>query len=82
MKVVFLADNRKGDNKCEREHGLSMLIEVAGKKILFDAGASNLYLRNAEKLGIDLSQIDYIALSHGHFDHGDGLASFPRIANR
>lgn len=57
----------------ESEHGLSFLIEVDQKKILFDTGASDLYKRNAAKLGIDLSAVDRIVLSHGHWDHGNGL---------
>jgi 7,8-dihydropterin-6-yl-methyl-4-(beta-D-ribofuranosyl)aminobenzene 5'-phosphate synthase len=57
----------------ESEHGLSFLIEVDQKKILFDTGASDLYKRNAAKLGIDLDMVDRIVLSHGHWDHGNGL---------
>lgn len=56
------------------EHGLSFLVEVDGQKILLDTGASDLYCRNAERLDIDLDEIDRVVLSHGHFDHGDGLA--------
>lgn len=55
------------------EHGLSFLIEVDQKKILFDTGASNLFIRSAAKLGIDLEEVDRIVLSHGHWDHGNGL---------
>ncbi len=57
----------------ESEHGLSFLIEVDQLKILFDTGASDLYIRNATKLGIDLEEVDRIVLSHGHWDHGNGL---------
>jgi 7,8-dihydropterin-6-yl-methyl-4-(beta-D-ribofuranosyl)aminobenzene 5'-phosphate synthase len=55
------------------EHGLSFMIEAGQKKILFDTGASDLYIRSAAKMGINLEQIDYIVLSHGHWDHGNGL---------
>lgn len=57
----------------ESEHGLSFLIEVDQKKILFDTGASNLFIRSAARLGIDLEEVDRIVLSHGHWDHGNGL---------
>lgn len=57
----------------ESEHGLSFLIEVDQLKVLFDTGASDLYKRNAAKLGIDLGAVDRIVLSHGHWDHGNGL---------
>jgi 7,8-dihydropterin-6-yl-methyl-4-(beta-D-ribofuranosyl)aminobenzene 5'-phosphate synthase len=55
------------------EHGLSFLIEVDQHKILFDTGASDLFKRNAARLGIDLQDTDRIVLSHGHWDHGNGL---------
>jgi 7,8-dihydropterin-6-yl-methyl-4-(beta-D-ribofuranosyl)aminobenzene 5'-phosphate synthase len=57
----------------ESEHGLSFLIEVDQKLILFDAGASALFKRNAARMGIDLDKVYRIILSHGHWDHGNGL---------
>ncbi|MCK5476341.1 MAG: MBL fold metallo-hydrolase [Candidatus Aenigmarchaeota archaeon] len=72
MRLTVLNDNEAG-NMFEAEHGLSFLVEDNGKKILFDAGPSNVFLRNAKKLGIDLGDIDFIVLSHGHWDHGNGL---------
>jgi 7,8-dihydropterin-6-yl-methyl-4-(beta-D-ribofuranosyl)aminobenzene 5'-phosphate synthase len=57
----------------ESEHGLSFLIEVDQKMILFDTGASDVYRKNAARLGIDLEEVDRIVLSHGHWDHGNGL---------
>ncbi|NLW25202.1 MAG: MBL fold metallo-hydrolase [Clostridia bacterium] len=71
MRIYFLVDNLAGRN-CRAEWGFSLFIE--GKKnILFDFGASNLFLLNAQKLGIDLEKVDYLVLSHGHWDHGNGL---------
>jgi 7,8-dihydropterin-6-yl-methyl-4-(beta-D-ribofuranosyl)aminobenzene 5'-phosphate synthase len=55
------------------EHGLSFLVEEDQKKILFDTGASDLYIKSALKLGISLEEVDNIVLSHGHWDHGNGL---------
>ncbi len=73
MKITILAeDQAKFDSRYLAEHGLSILIED-DKKVLFDVGQSDVFLRNAEKLQVDLSDIDYIVLSHGHFDHTDGL---------
>lgn len=72
LKIVVLNDNRAG-RKLLAEHGLSYLIETAEKRILLDAGASDVFLKNAISLGINLDDVDTIVLSHGHWDHGDGL---------
>ncbi len=72
MTITILTDNFPGDNT-GAEHGLSYLIEHDGKKLLFDAGKSDLFLKNASAMGIDIADIDMIILSHGHFDHGGGL---------
>ncbi|MDX9881610.1 MAG: MBL fold metallo-hydrolase [Prolixibacteraceae bacterium] len=74
MKISILTDNYPGGNT-RAEHGLSYFIEHDGTKILFDTGQSNLFLQNASKMGIDAVNPDAIVLSHGHFDHGDGLDS-------
>jgi 7,8-dihydropterin-6-yl-methyl-4-(beta-D-ribofuranosyl)aminobenzene 5'-phosphate synthase len=71
MKLTVLNDNAPGDI-CKSEHGLSYFIE-ADKKILLDTGASDLFLKNAALLNIDLEDIDTVVLSHGHWDHGNGL---------
>ena len=55
------------------EPGLSFLMETRGKKILFDTGYSDAFLANAGKMGINLRDLDYVVLSHGHFDHTGGL---------
>ena len=54
------------------EHGLSFLVD-ADKRVLFDTGSSDLFIRNAEKMGLDLDSVDTVVLSHGHYDHGNGL---------
>ena len=58
------------------EHGLSMHIEHAGKKILFDMGASGAFADNAAQLGIAIDQVDMAVISHHHYDHGGGLRRF------
>lgn len=58
------------------EWGLSILITADGRKILLDTGASDLFARNAECLGIDLDSIDTGVLSHAHYDHADGMDTF------
>lgn len=72
MKLSILTENSASANFFA-EHGLSYFIEYDDKKILFDAGASDVFLKNAEKLKIDINSADCIVLSHGHWDHGNGL---------
>ncbi len=73
MQLSVLSENTALEG-FQAEHGLSYLIEAESEKILFDTGQSDVYIRNAEKLGIDLGKnISKIVLSHGHWDHGDGL---------
>ncbi len=72
MKITILSDNHAG-SFFKAEHGLSYLIEHDGQKILFDTGQSDLFLKNAALLNIDTEDIDTIVLSHGHYDHGNGL---------
>ncbi|MBR5501141.1 MAG: MBL fold metallo-hydrolase [Clostridia bacterium] len=78
MRIVCLTENT-GKPGFEAEHGLSLYIEACGKKILFDMGQTDLFTRNACKMGIDLSQVDLAILSHGHYDHGGGLVKFLEI---
>ncbi len=74
MNVTILVDNTAlFDRMFIAEHGFSAFIEAGAKKILFDTGYSDAVIRNAAKMGIDLLDLDYIVLSHGHFDHTGGL---------
>ena len=73
MQLTVLTENVAG-GYLGAEHGLSYLIEHDGKTILFDTGHTDLFIRNASRLNIDLEKnVDVIVLSHGHWDHGDGL---------
>ena len=80
MKISILVDNRESADVSlmgiSPEWGLSALVEFNGKKILLDTGASEKFARNALSMGIDLSTVDVGVLSHGHFDHANGLQKF------
>ena len=82
MKWTVLSDNRSSNSKLETEHGLSILLETEQHKILLDTGASNVFIRNAELLGVDFIDVDYVFISHGHSDHAGGLQHFLRINER
>jgi 7,8-dihydropterin-6-yl-methyl-4-(beta-D-ribofuranosyl)aminobenzene 5'-phosphate synthase len=82
MRITVLAGNsvcKTNSLNVETENGLSLFIEFDGRKILFDTGQSDLFIHNAEKMGIDLSQVDYLVIFPGHFDHGSGLKHFLTI---
>jgi len=72
MKISILCENTASAGYIA-EHGLSYFIEYDNKKVLFDTGASDVFLKNAEKLKIKITDTDCIVLSHGHWDHGNGL---------
>ena len=77
MHITVLSDNN-GFERFPGEWGLSILIEYDGMRILLDAGASDLFLKNAATLGKDLSSIDFAVLSHAHYDHADGFVPLLR----
>ena len=72
MKITILANNTAKEGYSE-EHGLSIYIKTLNHNILFDVGYTDVFLKNAKKIGIDLNDVKYIILSHGHYDHTGGL---------
>jgi len=74
MKLRIVYDNEAKEG-LESDWGFSCLIE-AGKRILFDTGASGEILsRNMQRLGIRKEEIEIIVLSHEHWDHIGGLSA-------
>ncbi len=78
-KITTLVENCVYGRKLQAEHGLSLYIETSGYCLLFDTGASDLFIRNARLLHIDLNKVNYLILSHGHSDHTGGLRYFMEI---
>lgn len=76
MRITVLCENTTSDEQFEYEHGLSLYIEHGARKVLFDMGQSDAFTRNAEKCGADVAAVDTAILSHGHYDHGGGIAAF------
>jgi 7,8-dihydropterin-6-yl-methyl-4-(beta-D-ribofuranosyl)aminobenzene 5'-phosphate synthase len=73
IRLITLSENTAWRTEVLAEWGLSILIEKDGRGILFDTGETISAAQNAETLGIDLSTIDTIVLSHGHYDHTGGM---------
>lgn len=82
MLIKVLLENTSHSKELEVEHGLSLYIESKGKKILFDTGASDLFFKNASKLGVDIGEVEDLVISHGHSDHGGGLKTFIENNNK
>ena len=77
VKINVLIDNQPGDDALlEHEHGLSFYIETGCSRVLCDMGASEKFISNASRMGIDLSAIDFAFVSHGHADHTGGLPDY------
>lgn len=76
MKIVTLLENDRSAPDLAAERGMSLYVETARHKVLFDMGPDGAFAENAEKLGVDLSAVDTAVLSHGHSDHGGGLRTF------
>lgn len=75
FRVTTLVDNSVSlsGSQLIGEHGLSVYIETENTRILFDTGQNVALAHNAQMLDIDLSRIDAVIVSHGHYDHTGGL---------
>lgn len=76
MNVRVLVEDTSSSIEYPSEHGLSLYVETQKHRLLFDFGQSGLFLENAGKMGVDVGGVDIAILSHGHYDHGGGIAAF------
>ena len=80
MKLTILCDDTVASDRCLAEHGLSILLEPPnGRRWLLDTGTTDIFLRNADRMGVSLDDLAGIVLSHGHDDHTGGLTFCGRI---
>lgn len=82
MKIINLIEDTQGHYDCIYEHGLCFYIETEKHKMLCDTGATDAFITNAEKLGVDLREVDTVILSHGHYDHTGGVIPFSNVNNK
>ncbi|MEG2233490.1 MAG: MBL fold metallo-hydrolase [Oscillospiraceae bacterium] len=75
-RITILSENTSADVRLAAEFGLCMLVEQEGHSVLFDTGSGSAFIDNAKVLGIDLSRVGAVALSHNHFDHTRGFLPF------
>ena len=73
-KIRIIVDNIANE-PYKSEHGYSVLIETNSQKILFDTAQGEAFLHNIDKMNIALDKIDYLVLSHGHYDHGGNISN-------
>ncbi len=80
LKITTLVENSPGENHAlQTEHGICFHVEKDGSHLLFDVGQTDMLIRNAQRLCIDLSNLQYVAISHGHYDHSGGLRPLTRL---
>ena len=79
LLITILVENSVYEPDLLAEHGLAVLLEGRGRRLLFDTGQGRVLRHNAQQLGCSLEQLDAIVLSHGHYDHTGGLAEVLRL---
>jgi 7,8-dihydropterin-6-yl-methyl-4-(beta-D-ribofuranosyl)aminobenzene 5'-phosphate synthase len=74
VKLTVLVDNNTLiDRYFLAEPGVAFYIEIDDRRVLFDTGYSDVFMKNAAKMGIDVLDVDTVVLSHAHLDHTWGL---------
>lgn len=79
IKFTFISENKTDNPGCDAEFGLSVYIETPDMNILFDTGASDMFEVNARRTHVDLTRVDACVISHGHYDHTNGVPRFCQL---
>lgn len=76
VRITILCNDKTVREDIQAEHGFSCLIQNGHGSVLFDTGDTRMYLDNAHSMGIDLSEVRHVVLSHAHYDHSGGFLAF------
>lgn len=77
QKITILYDNYVFKTGCTSDWGFSCIIDLNGKSLLFDTGTKEkIFFHNVDELGVDLSRVDKVIISHNHGDHTGSLMGF------
>lgn len=80
LRLSVLCDDTVASDEYLTEHGVSILIELPnGRRWLMDTGTTDVFLQNAQRMGLSLDDLAGIAISHGHDDHAGGLGFYPPL---
>lgn len=79
MELTALIENQSQNKKLKSQHSLALLLRVLDKTYLIDTGKDDKFIQNAQQMGIDLTKIDGVILSHNHFDHVGGLDALMKL---
>jgi len=79
-RITVLYDAFGKDAAMTKDWGYAALVEINGKRILFDTGGDPaIFAKNAQVTGIDLTKLDFVVLSHRHTDHVNGLSYLLKV---
>ncbi len=80
VQITVLYDAFGREATMQKDWGYAALIEYGGRRILFDTGNDpDVLEHNVKAKGIDLSQLDFVVMSHRHGDHMGGLGYVLRV---
>ncbi|RDY27294.1 MBL fold metallo-hydrolase [Romboutsia weinsteinii] len=82
MVITTLVENTTVSKDYKSKHGLCLHIKTKEHNILFDLGPDDTFIHNANKLNINIEDVDIVVISHGHKDHGGGLRDFLKINSK
>lgn len=79
VRISVIVENTSSKPNIAAEHGLCLYIEACGHCFLFDLGQGDLFAQNANSMGINIAEAEFAIVSHGHYDHGGGIAHFLQL---